>query len=431
MDFVLKTDPILRESIYEITHDSGLRIIVSEKDTPTSFANITFGFGSADEVYEKEGREYRIPAGTAHFLEHSMFALPDGRDAFALFDSKGGNPNAFTDVDNTSYHFSCSENFYDNLELLLELVTKPHFNKKTVAKEKPIITEEISMYDDSPDYRGWQALMNGMYKNHPVARSVAGSAESVASITPEILFAAHRDFYIPSNAVLSVCGSVDRHRVLEIADRAFSGYSYSVRPTTAPEPEQSGIVIPRAVSYGSIATPLFFAGCKCPSMEKNPDSVKKAVALKYAVSLLFGRSSDFYCKNYEKGLINERFSAGTEIYGGACSMVVAGSSPEPDRVYGLMLEEIEYRKKNFFSPESFEREKKVAYVSAVSGFDSPEDIVYSCIGDALYGMSGFDYIYMLRNITSEQVYSALCSMIDTKKTALSVVFDYSSKGEHQ
>ena len=50
MDFVLKTDPILRESIYEITHDSGLRIIVSEKDTPTSFANITFGFGSADEV---------------------------------------------------------------------------------------------------------------------------------------------------------------------------------------------------------------------------------------------------------------------------------------------------------------------------------------------------------------------------------------------
>ncbi|MBR6902734.1 MAG: insulinase family protein, partial [Clostridia bacterium] len=51
----------------------------------------------------------------------------------------GASANAFTSFDRTCYLFSCSDNFDENLDILLNFVQSPYFTKETVEKEQGII----------------------------------------------------------------------------------------------------------------------------------------------------------------------------------------------------------------------------------------------------------------------------------------------------
>ena len=102
--FVKKENVGIKEKYYQTKLDSGLNIIVIPKDFPNTFAMICCDFGGADIEYERDGKTFSLPIGTAHFLEHKMFENPDGSDAFSEFDSYGGNANAFTSYENTCYY---------------------------------------------------------------------------------------------------------------------------------------------------------------------------------------------------------------------------------------------------------------------------------------------------------------------------------------
>ena len=71
---------------------------------------------------------------------------------------------------------------------LLKLVSRAYFTKETVEKEQGIIGQEIKMYDDSPEWRMMFALLQSMYHQHPVREDIAGTVESIAQITPEMLY---------------------------------------------------------------------------------------------------------------------------------------------------------------------------------------------------------------------------------------------------
>ena len=110
-----------------------------------------------------------------------------GTDAFALYAPFGGNANAFTSFTSKVYLFSCTEHFDENLRVLLSFVTSPHFTEETVRKEQGIIGEEIKMYIDNPSWRVYFNLLRALYVHHPVRVDIAGTVESIAQITPEIL----------------------------------------------------------------------------------------------------------------------------------------------------------------------------------------------------------------------------------------------------
>lgn len=62
------------------------------------------------------------------------------------------------------------------------------------------------MYDDSPDWRLLNALFRCLYADHPLRDDIAGTVESIAELTPQMLYSCTRGFYAPSNMVLSVAG---------------------------------------------------------------------------------------------------------------------------------------------------------------------------------------------------------------------------------
>ena len=206
---------------YEVKHPSGLRIFVYPKEQNNStYAVFGTRYGSVDTTFKRsdEADACTVPAGIAHYLEHKLFESEDG-DAFARYAKTGANANAYTSFDVTCYLFSCTENVYESLEILLDFVQSPYFTEQTVQKEQGIIGQEIRMYDDDPQWRVMFNLLEALYHKHPVKVDIAGTVESIAQITPELLYRCYHTFYNLNNMVLCVAGNVELNKVLDLCDR--------------------------------------------------------------------------------------------------------------------------------------------------------------------------------------------------------------------
>ena len=131
--------PALEETVSRKVLPNGLTVLVMPRPGfRKKLAYFVTDYGSIHRCFTLDGVAYEAPQGVAHYLEHKLFDMPWG-EVSADFAAMGANPNAFTSYDMTAYYFSCTENFRENLNLLLEFVTTPYFTEESVAKEKGII----------------------------------------------------------------------------------------------------------------------------------------------------------------------------------------------------------------------------------------------------------------------------------------------------
>ena len=151
-DVIVKHNDLIGEKYYYTKHKSGLDIYLVPKKLSTSYAVLGTHYGSVDNRFKKKSDPdfTVVPDGIAHFLEHKMFENEDGVDTFERFAALGAQANAYTSFDMTAYLFSCTDNFKESLEVLLDYVTHPYFTEKTVEKEQGIIAQEIRMGEDNP-----------------------------------------------------------------------------------------------------------------------------------------------------------------------------------------------------------------------------------------------------------------------------------------
>ena len=160
-----------------------------------------------------------LPAGVAHFLEHKMFEDEDG-DAFAKFAKTGANANAFTASTAPATSLRPREQLDESLDVLAgHGWGHPYFTEQTIAKEQGIIGQEIKMYDDSPDWRLITGLCECLYHSHPIRSDIAGTVESIAEITPEMLYDCCKAFYAPGNMVLAAAGNTSMEQILAACAR--------------------------------------------------------------------------------------------------------------------------------------------------------------------------------------------------------------------
>ena len=125
---------------------NGLEVYIVPKENVNG-VYVTFNakFGSACNEFVPIGKEnmYKVPYGVAHFLEHKMFEQKDGKDPFDFFGERGCDANANTSNYKTTYLFSGSNRFSENINYLLDYVQSPYFTLENVEKEKGIIEQEI------------------------------------------------------------------------------------------------------------------------------------------------------------------------------------------------------------------------------------------------------------------------------------------------
>ena len=130
-----------------------------------------------------------------------------------------------------------------------------------MAKEQGIIGQEIRMYDDDPNWQVFFNLLRCMYQNHPVNIDIAGTVESIAQITPELLYRCYNTFYNLNNMVLSIAGNFDPEEVIRLCDKILKP-AEKIQLESQPVVEPEGVVEKRCEVSLPVSMPLFHIGFK-------------------------------------------------------------------------------------------------------------------------------------------------------------------------
>ena len=288
----------LEETLFHEKLDNGLNVyILPKKGFSKTFATFTTKYGSIDNHFVPQGETepIKVPDGIAHFLEHKMFEKEEG-DVFQEFSKQGASANAFTSFTRTAYLFSATGEIDKNVKTLLDFVQSPYFTEKTVEKEKGIIAQEITMYDDQPDWRLYFGIIENLYENHPVKIDIAGTVESIQDITAEHLYTCYNTFYHPSNMVLFIVGNVDPDQMMKLVkeDQAQKTFEEPTEIKRIYPDEPKEVAIKERVLEMSVQKPKVFYGVKPEKLDLiGPDMLKHELAAQLAYELLFGRTSDF------------------------------------------------------------------------------------------------------------------------------------------
>lgn len=397
---------------------SGLTVIVRPMPGYSS-THVIFAtrFGSIDRDFRLDGKEVHLPAGVAHFLEHKMFEDQDG-DAFAKYAKTGANANAFTSFDRTCYLFTATQQLDESLDVLLGMVTHPYFTEQTIAKEQGIIGQEIKQYDDAPDWRLMFAMYECLYTAHPVRDDIAGSVESIAQITPEILYACTDAFYRPQNMVLAVAGNVTMDEVLAACARADIPVKAGTVERIA-SAEGPDVAEPYREFSMAVAKPLLGVGFK----ETPPagDALKTEIICDMLTELICGSMTPLYRRLYDEGLVSPGFSGEILSLPGALSFLFGGETPEPETVRGLLLDEIARLKREGVDEELFTLCKNQLYGELVQDLENIEDVAGALASSFFRGRTPADEIETLASVTLSDVNGALRAMLCTERSATVII----------
>ena len=311
--FEKKYYPAVKEMIYRTRLSNGLTVaLLPKKEFKEVYGSVTVQFGSIDTlVTEIDGDVKKYPAGIAHFLEHKLFEREDSSDLMSAFTSLGADSNAFTSFTKTSYLFSATDHFLENLDLLDELVTSAHFTEASILTEQDIIQQEREMYQDDPDSCLFFSTLANLYPGTPLATDIVGSEESISQINLTNLQENFTKFYKPVNMSLFLVGNFDVERVqdyFESKELKDSDFQEVAREKLFLQP-----VKPTDSMRMEVSSPKLAIGVRGKREVSEADCYRHHILLKLLFAMMFGWTSDRFQKCYESGKIDASLSLEVEV----------------------------------------------------------------------------------------------------------------------
>jgi len=410
----------LGEGYTRIEHPSGLTLMLCPmKGYSTAYALFATRCGSIDNSFSiGDGEMVQVPNGIAHFLEHKLFESEEG-DAFEQYAKTGASANAYTSFDRTAYLFGCTDRFRESLEILLNLVTTPYFTEQTVKKEQGIIGQEIRMYDDDPDWRVYFNLLGALYQEHPIRIDIAGTVESIAGISADLLYRCYNAFYNLNNMVLSIAGNFEIKDVVEACDKILKPAA-PVRVSTREVQEPDEIRTRRVEQTLEVAAPLFQIGFKGRAKSYR-ENILAQVTGELVCDLIAGESTALYRELYDEGLINAVFD--TEVMAGPNYLVniFSGESRDPDAVFARLTDGVRALQERGISEEDFERARRAAYGRYVGIYGNVESMAGMMVLAKLADFGAYEPLDLLGELTLNDAQAFLRENFDTERCALSVV----------
>ncbi|WFA87713.1 EF-P 5-aminopentanol modification-associated protein YfmH [Paenibacillus amylolyticus] len=415
----------LQETLYYEVMDNGLHVYILPKPGfQKTYATFATKYGSVDNHFQVEGQEeVKVPDGIAHFLEHKMFEEPTG-DIFATFASHGASANAFTSFDQTVYLFSATEYVNENIQTLVNFVQNPYFTDQNVEKEKGIIGQEIDMYADNPDWRVYFGLIEAMYQKHPVHIDIAGTVESIRTITKEMLYECYNTFYHPSNMLLFVVGGVDPQEVIDMVRSNQEQKDYkpqgSIQRFFESEPEQVGEA--RREAKLAVSLPKCLFGFKETDVGLTGEQLlRRDMTTQLMMDLLFGSSTRLFQKLYDEDLISDSFGHEYNSSPQYAFSAIGGDTKDPDQLLARIREEVDAIVEKGFDSTDFERARKKKIGGYLRMLNSPENIAHEFTRQQFRGGDFFNMLPLYESITLEDVNLRLREHIRWDHLAVSLV----------
>ena len=416
----IKEYPRLEERLYCQTLPGGTELLVLPRaGARQKTAYFATDFGAICRELTDHGETIAVPAGSAHFLEHMLFNMPDGEDVSARFAALGADVNAFTDYDMMAFHFTCTENFLPCLALLLEFTMTPWFTEAGVNRERGVIAQEIAMAEDEPESRVFEAMVARLYPGHPVKDTILGTRESIGEITPELLTLLWRACFTSGRTVLCVAGDVEPEEVLAVAREGLQRLPEPVRRTkNAPAQAAAGQV----TGEMDVALPTFTLGFPCtpPEKDSGSDFWKRVGVL--AVETLLGESSELYLRLYEAGLIDGSFGGACETMEGVAMLTASGDSRDPEAVCRAIVERAAWYAANGVDEKELERLKRSLLGGRIRELDSLDGICYLICAAFLDGGDYLRFPETFAQVTTSDVERFLAATVRPETGCLAVIY---------
>ena len=410
--FEEKYYPAVKEMVYRTRLANGLTVaLLPKKEFKEVYGSVTVQFGSVDTlVTEVDGDVKQYPAGIAHFLEHKLFEREDSSDLMSAFTSLGADSNAFTSFTKTSYLFSATDHFLENLDLLDELVTSAHFTEDSILREQDIIQQEREMYQDDPDSCLFFSTLANLYPGTPLATDIVGSEESISQINLTNLQENFTRFYKPVNMSLFLVGNFDVDQVQDYFERK------ELKDLDVQDVAREKFVLQAVKQTDSmrmeVSSPKLAIGVRGKQDVAEDDCYRHHILLKLLFAMMFGWTSDRFQKLYESGKIDASLSLEVEVTSRFHFVMLTMDTKEPVALSHQFKKAIRNFTKDLdITEDHLDIIKREMFGEFFSSMNSLEFIAtqYDAFGQ---GETIFDFPKILQEITLEDVLDAGHHLID-------------------
>ena len=276
----------MAETVTTFSLDNGLEVVVIEDHrAPVVVQMIWYRAGAADEAPGT--------SGVAHFLEHLMFKGTDKipPNAFsALIEAQGGDDNAFTSWDYTSYFQRIAA---DRLELVMEMeadrMRNLRMTEDDVTTERQVILEERAQRTDSdPGSLLTEQMRAAQYLNHRYGMPIIGWRQEMEGLSHDDALAWYSKYYAPNNAILIIAGDVTPDQVRALAEKHYGPIAPSEGIVPRHRPQEPPQLAERRLTLADerVSNPYVFRTYLAP--ERDPGAQEEAAALTILAALLGG-----------------------------------------------------------------------------------------------------------------------------------------------
>ncbi len=234
------TTRTLIEGVRRTVLRGGLRVVTERVPGVRSAAiGVFVGVGSRDESPTLNG--------ASHFLEHLLFKGTPTRSAMDIssaLDEVGGEFNAYTAREYTCYHARVlDDDLPMAVDVLGDMLTSSLITAEDVEAEREVILDEIAMHDDDPDDLVHNLFAATAWAGTPLARPIAGTAESIRALTRRQIDRYYRTRYTAPAMAVVVTGNVEHREVVACVRKAFARGDFLADTEARPLPPK---LAPRA-----------------------------------------------------------------------------------------------------------------------------------------------------------------------------------------
>ena len=196
---------------------NGIRVLHKPSPSNISHACIIINAGSRDEDQSKDGM--------AHFIEHLLFKQTEKRNTNQILNRLelvGADLNAYTTKEYTCVHASFLKPHLErSLDLFEDILFHSVFPEEEMNKEKEVILDEISSYQDQPDEAINDDFEDLLFEGHPLGRNILGTPESVKGFKKKDIQLFMKSNYRTDEIIIGIFGDYDFKTVIRISEKLY------------------------------------------------------------------------------------------------------------------------------------------------------------------------------------------------------------------
>jgi predicted Zn-dependent peptidase len=362
--------------------------------------------------------------GITHFIEHMLFKGTGDRTAKEIaesIDNIGGQLNAFTSKEYTCYYAKVLDSHVDvAIDVLTDMLLCSTLHPKEIEKEKSVILEEISMYEDSPEDIAHDLLLKTAFPQHSLGLPILGVQDTIKNFSRNDLVHYMEDHYTIDNIIISIVGNFKEEEIIHLLEKKFSNSSVKNN-------EQKLLNRPTFVSNTVIRYKNIEQLHLCIGFEGTSLASKELYPLLLMNNIFGGSISSrlFQSIREEKGLAYSVFSYPSAYTQTGLFTIYVGMNPSQlQEVCKLINEQIARIRCSGLTEEELLKSKEQLKGNYILGLDSIDNRM-TAIGksklllDSIYSQS--EIVQEIDQVTLEEVNSRIDQLFHLDKATMVAV----------